>query len=152
MIKMLFLMMLFYDTNKVLLSTLLWAMMTINVQMYKEWTNFVPQDLDKFIISIYDFAASFEIETELAWFGISEKWEVKESYRQHMPKVLHGAMTTDERKATMMRVFKVCPDAQMYKQCRTFIFSNNVASTSSVSGRTSSVDKEPGFEVIAPPP
>lgn len=38
----------------------------------EEWTNFVPQDLEKFIISIYDFAESFEIETELAWFGISE--------------------------------------------------------------------------------
>ena len=72
--------------------------------MIKEWTNFVPQDLDKFVISIYDFAESFEIETELAWFGISEKWEVKETYRQHMPKVPHGAMTTDERKATMKRV------------------------------------------------
>ena len=28
-----------------------------------------------------DFAESFEIKTELAWFGISEKWEVKESYQ-----------------------------------------------------------------------
>lgn len=45
--------------------------------MIKEWTNFVPQDLDKFITSIYDFVQTFEIETELAWFGLSEKWEVK---------------------------------------------------------------------------
>lgn len=67
-----------------------------------------------------------------------------------MPKVPHGAMTTYEWKATMKRVSKICPDAEMYKQCRTFKFSNNVASTSSVSGQTSSVDKEPGFEVIAP--
>lgn len=118
--------------------------------MIKEWTNFVPQDLDKFVISIYDFAESFEIETELAWFGISEKWEVKETYRQHMPKVPHGAMTTDERKATMKRVSKICPDPEMYKQCRTFKFSNKVATASSVSGQPSSVHKEPGFDVIAP--
>ena len=118
--------------------------------MIKDWTNFVPQDLDKFIISIYDFAESFEIETELAWFGISEKWEVKESYRQHMPKVPHGATTMDEWKATMKKVSKICPDAEMYQQCRTFKFSNKVASTSSVSGQTSSVDEEPSFEVIAP--
>ena len=118
--------------------------------MIKEWTNFVSQDLDKFIISIYDFAESFEIETELAWFGISEKWEVKESYRQHMPKVPHEATTMDEWKATKKRVSKICPDAEMYKQCRTFKFSNKVASTSSVSGQTSSVDEEPSFEVIAP--
>ena len=118
--------------------------------MIKEWTNFVPQDLDKFIISICDFAESFEIETESAWFGISEKWEVKESYRQHMPKVPHGATTMDEWKATRKRVSKICPAAEMYKQCRTFKFSNKVASTSSVSGQTSSVHKEPSFEVIAP--
>ena len=36
----------------------------------------------------------------------------------------------------------------MYKQCRTFKFSNKVASIISVSGQTSSVDKEPGFKAI----
>lgn len=59
-------------------------------------------------------------------------------------------MTADERKTTMKRVSKICPDAEMYKQCRIFKFSNKVASTSSVSGQTSSVDKELSFEVIAP--
>ena len=81
--------------------------------MIEGWTNFVPPDLDKFIISIYDFE-SFEIETELVWFGISEKWEVNECYCQHMPKVPHGAMTTDGRKATMKRVSKIYPDPEMY--------------------------------------
>lgn len=118
--------------------------------MIKEWNNFVPQDLDKFIISMFDFAETFEFETEAAWFGISEKWEVKEGYRQHLPKVSHGAMTTDERKASMKRVSKVCPDAEMYKQCRAFKFSAKVASTSCVTGQTSLVDMEPSFEVIAP--
>lgn len=67
-----------------------------------------------------------------------------------MPKVSHGAMTTDERKAAMKRVSKISPDAEMYKQCRASKFSNKVASTRSVTGRTSTVDKEPGFEVISP--
>ena len=100
--------------------------------MIKERTNFVPQDLDKFIISIYAFAESFEIETELAWFGISERWEVKESYRQHMQKISHGALTRDDWKATMKRVSKICQYAEMYKRCRTFKFSSKVASISSV--------------------
>ena len=75
----------------------------------------------------------------------------EESYHQHMPNVPHGAMTTDELNlAKTKRVSKICPDTEMYKQCRTFKFSNKVASISSVSGQTSSVDKEPGFKAIAP--
>ena len=78
---------------------------------------------------------------------------MKESYHQHMPNVSHGAMTTDEQNlAKTKRVSKICPDTEMYKQCRTFKFSNKVASISSVSGQTSSVDKEPGFKAIAPTP
>ena len=68
------------------------------------------KDLHKFIISICDFPESFEIETELAWTGILDKWEVKESYHQHMPNVSHGAMTTDERKPKTKRVSKICLD------------------------------------------
>ena len=75
---------------------------------------------------------------------------MKETYRQHMPKVPHGAMTMDEWKATMKRVSKICPDPEMYKQCRTFKFSNKVATSSSVAGQPCSVHKEPGFDVITP--
>lgn len=75
---------------------------------------------------------------------------MKETYCQHMPKVPHGAMTMDEWKATMKRVSKICPDPEMYKQCRTFKFSNKVATASSVSGQPCSVHKEPGFHVITP--
>ena len=49
-------------------------------RMIKEWTNFVPQDLDKFVLSMYSFVESFDTETELAWFGISNKWEVREGF------------------------------------------------------------------------
>ena len=38
----------------------------------------------------------------------------------------------------------------MYQQCRAFKFSNKVASTSSVTGRTSTVDEEPGIAAFVP--
>lgn len=44
--------------------------------MLKDWCNFVPQDMDKFMVSVYDFAESFYQEEELAWFQLSDKWEV----------------------------------------------------------------------------
>ena len=42
--------------------------------MLKDWSNFVPQDMDKFIVSLYDFVESFHQEEELAWFQLSDKW------------------------------------------------------------------------------
>ena len=42
--------------------------------MLKDWSNFVPQDMDKFIVSLYDFVESFDQEEELAWFQLSDKW------------------------------------------------------------------------------
>ena len=65
-------------------------------RMIKEWTNFVPQDLDKFVLLMYSFVESFDTETELAWFGISNKWEVREGFVQHMPRVHHVSMTAEE--------------------------------------------------------
>ena len=28
--------------------------------MFKDWANFVPQDMDKFIVNLYDFVESFD--------------------------------------------------------------------------------------------
>lgn len=39
----------------------------------KEWMNFVPQHLAIFVLSLYSFVESFDTETELAWFGISDR-------------------------------------------------------------------------------
>ena len=118
-------------------------------RMIKEWTNFVPQDPDKFVMSMYDFAESFEVETELAWFGISDRWEVREEYRQHLPQVSHLLMTTDERQDAAKRASKICPDAGAYKECRAFSFPGKVANTNSSTSNQSNVT-EPSFEVIAP--
>ena len=118
-------------------------------RMIKEWTNFVPQDLDKFVMSMYDFAESFEVETELAWFGIPDKWEVREEYRQHLPQVSHLLMKTDECQDSAKRASKICPDAGAYKECRAFRFPGKVASTNSSTSNQSNVT-EPSFEVIAP--
>ena len=41
--------------------------------MLKEWNNFVPQELDRFVVSLYEFVESNTMETELAWFGLSDK-------------------------------------------------------------------------------
>ena len=42
--------------------------------MMKTWTSFVPQEMDSFIISLFDFVESFDFEEEMAWFGM---WQVK---------------------------------------------------------------------------
>ncbi|PFX17303.1 hypothetical protein AWC38_SpisGene18370 [Stylophora pistillata] len=45
-----------------------------------------------------------ELETELAWFGISDKWEVREGFVQHMPRAHHVSMTAEARKAALKKV------------------------------------------------
>ena len=39
----------------------------------KDWTTLLPQDMDRFIISLYDFMQSFDQEEELAWFQLSDE-------------------------------------------------------------------------------
>ena len=39
----------------------------------KDWTTFLPQDMDRFIISLYDFMQSFDQEEKLARFQLSNK-------------------------------------------------------------------------------
>ena len=70
----------------------------------KEWTNFVPQDLDKFVLSVYSFVESLDTETELGWFGISDKWEVREGFVQHMLRAYQVSMTAEARKAALNKV------------------------------------------------
>lgn len=90
--------------------------------MLKDWSEFVPQVMDKFIVSLYNFVESFDQEEELAWFQLSDKWEICPQYQQHLASKSHGAMTPEERKAFMQRVYKVCPDPAAYKQHRSFKF------------------------------
>ena len=60
--------------------------------MMKDWTRFLPQDMDR-LINLYDFVQSFDQEEELAWFQLSDKWVVGEEFQQHLPAKSHTEMT-----------------------------------------------------------
>ena len=99
--------------------------------MLKEWNNFIPQELDRFVVSLYDFKESQELEAELAWFGLSDKWEVSDEFKQHISRQQYGEMTTGERKNAMKKISKLCPDPHAYKQCKSFRFTPTSSSSSS---------------------
>jgi len=99
--------------------------------MLKQWNNFIPQELVRFVVSLYDFKESQEMETELAWFGLSDKWEVSDDFKQHKPRQQYGEMTIEERKNVMKQISKLCPDPQAYKQCKSFRFKPTSSSSSS---------------------
>ena len=88
--------------------------------MMKDWTKFVPQDMDKFIVTLYDFVQSFDQEEDLAWFQLSDKWEVCHQFQQHLPKKSHAEMSPEERKSVLQKINKVCLDPVAYKRCRNF--------------------------------
>ena len=104
--------------------------------MLKEWNNFIPQELDRFVLSLYDFQESQNMETELAWFGLSDKWEVSDAFKQHMPRQEYGEMTVEERKNVMKQISKLCPDPHAYKQCKNFKFTPSSSSSSSSTSST----------------
>ena len=99
--------------------------------MLKEWNNFVPQELDRFVVSLYDFVESNTMETELAWFGLSDKWKVSDEFKQHIPSQQYGEMTREERANAMKQISKLCPDPNAYKKCRSFKFTQPSSSSSS---------------------
>ena len=47
--------------------------------LIKDWVNFLPSEIDSFILSLHDLVQSFAIEKELTWFGLSNKWEVRDT-------------------------------------------------------------------------
>lgn len=69
--------------------------------MIKDWVNFLPSEIDRFIISLQDLVQSFQTEEELTWFGLSDKWAVKEEFKDHFPPKSHLQMTPDERKVAL---------------------------------------------------
>ena len=71
------------------------------------------------------------METELAWFGLSDKWKVSEMFQQHISKQQNREMSTEERKNVMKQISKLCPDPDSYKQCRNFKFTYHPSSSSS---------------------
>ena len=72
--------------------------------MMKTWTSFLPQEMDSFIISLFDFVEPFDFEEEMAWFGMSEKWQVKEEYRRYMPAKPYAEMSSEERTKEVKRI------------------------------------------------
>ena len=80
--------------------------------MIKDWTKFLPQDMDRVIISLYDFVQSFDQEEELAWFPLSDKWEVCHQFQQHLLTESPAEMNPEERKTFLKKVRKVCPDPE----------------------------------------
>ena len=99
--------------------------------MLKERNNLVPQELDRFVVSLYDFVESNKMETELAWFGLSDKWKLSDEFKQHIPSQQYDEMTREERENAMKQTTKLCPDQNAYKKCRSFKFTQHSSSSSS---------------------
>ena len=91
--------------------------------LIKDWMNFTAQDMDKLVMALYELIASFDEEEELAWFGLSEKWEVKVEY-QHLRPNGFSNMTLDQRQGEIAKIRKIRPDATAYNNCKSFKFSS----------------------------
>ncbi|CAB4029609.1 Hypothetical predicted protein, partial [Paramuricea clavata] len=91
--------------------------------LIKDWMNFTAQDMDKLIMSLYELIGSFDEEEELAWFGLSEKWEVRAEYQHLRPKGFSN-MTPDQRQGEITKMRKIRPDATAYNNCKSFKFSS----------------------------
>ena len=87
----------------------------------KDWNNFKSQDMDKLILALYDLVHSFNEEEELAWFGLSEKWELRAEFQNLQPSPF-SSLTPGERQKEMTRVRRIRPDASAYKVCKAFNF------------------------------
>ena len=118
--------------------------------MLKDWSNFVPQEMDKFIVSVYDFVESFNQEEETAWFQLSEKWEVCPQFQHHLSSKSHGETTPEETKAFTQKVDKVCPDPAAYKRCHSFKF--RAATYTTTSGDNASNQFSCDISELAPWP
>lgn len=47
------------------------------------------------------------METELAWFRLSDKWKVADEFKQHIPSQQYGEMTREERENAMKQISKL---------------------------------------------
>ena len=71
------------------------------------------------------------METELAWFGLSDRWKVSDEFKQHIPSQQYGEMTREERENAMKEIAKRCPDPNAFKKYRSFKFKQHPSSSSS---------------------
>lgn len=54
--------------------------------MMKDWMKNIPQETDRLIVNLYDFVQSFDQEEEMAWFQLSDKWEVCHQFQRTLTK------------------------------------------------------------------
>ena len=85
-------------------------------------------------VSLFDFVESFDFEEEMAWFGMSEKWQVKQEYCRYMPAKPYAEMSSEERTKEVKRIRNLRPDGKAYKECRDFKFA--ISCKPSTSGNT----------------
>lgn len=111
-------------------------------KMIKDWVNFLPSEIDSFILSIHDLIQSFDTEEELVWLGLSDKWEVREEFKNRIPQRSHLEMTPEERKVTLLSLSKLCPDPAAFQRCKRFKFQT---------GHTQSTVVEPPCSTEASP-
>lgn len=108
--------------------------------MLKDWMKYIPQEMDRLIVNLYDFVQSFDQEEEMAWFQLSDKWEVSQQFKCHLPSKGHADMSLEERKAYIKKVRKLCPDPEAYKKCCNFKVQPLCSSTPRPSSRKSASD------------
>lgn len=96
--------------------------------LIKHWVNFSQQDMDSLVLALFDLVNSFNDEEELAWFNLSEKWEVREEFEHQCPPPFSD-LTPDERKGEISRIRKICPDPQSYRVCKAFKYAPNQTAT-----------------------
>ena len=108
--------------------------------MMKDWMKYIPQEMDRLIVNLYDFVQSFDQEEEMAWFQLSDKWEVCHQFQQHLPRKSHAEMTQEERKAFLKKVCRICPDPEAYKRCCNFKVQPLYSSSARRSSRQSACD------------
>ena len=87
-------------------------------KIIKDWINFLPSEIDRFIISIRDLVQSFEEKEQMTWFGLSDKWEVRKEIQNYLPKKSHMEMTPDERKSTLVKLYKIYTDTAAFCRCK----------------------------------
>ena len=91
--------------------------------LIKDWVNFTAQYMDKLILALYELLGSFDEEEELAWFGLSEKWEVRNDYQDVRPGSFND-MSPDERQREIAKMRKIRPDVTAYNKCKSFKFTS----------------------------
>ena len=86
----------------------------------KDWMKYIPLEMDRLIVNLYDFVQKFYQEEEMPLFQLSNKWEVCHHFQQHLRSKSHAEMTQEERQVFFTKVSIIWPDPEAYKRCCNF--------------------------------